>query len=87
MCSVASLVSNSVSCSLPGSTVDRLLQAKTNGVSCHEPSPVDLPNPRIEPLGSTASSSSQADSLLLSHPGRPHLNYNQSLYIVRVCVS
>jgi len=43
-----------------------------SGLPC--PPPGDLPDPGIEPTAPPASSVSQADSLPLSHPGRPKVS-------------
>ena len=53
-------------CSLPGSSVHGILQARILGWVPF-PSPGDLPNPGIEPWSFTL----QADSLPLSHQGSP----------------
>ena len=56
-----------MNCSLPGSSVHDILQARYwNGLPF--PSPGDLPDPGIEP-GSPAL---QADSLPSEPPGKPH---------------
>ena len=58
---------SSVDCSLPGSSVHGILQGRIlEWVAM--PSPGGLPNPGIEPA-SLSSTASQADSLLMSHPG------------------
>jgi len=44
-----SVVSNSATCSLPGSSVQGIPQAKNTGVGCHS-SPGDLPNPGIKSM-------------------------------------
>ena len=63
---------NPMNCSLPGSSVHGILQARI--LECKQillfPSPGDLPDPGIEPM-SPASSASQADFLLLSPWGNP----------------
>ena len=57
-------------CSLPGSSVHGILQARIlEWVAM--PSSGDLPNPEIKPMTSPASSAMQANSLPLSHPGSP----------------
>ena len=63
-CSVTSVVSDSVDCSPPSSSVHGILQARIlEWLPC--PPPGDLPDPGIEP----ASPALQADSLPLSHQG------------------
>ena len=57
---------NPVDCSLPGSCVHGILQARIPGW-VPRPSPGDLPNPGIEPRSPVL----QADSLPLSHQGSP----------------
>ena len=57
-------------CSLPGSSVPGILQAGIL-VWVAMPSPVDLPNPGIEP----APLALQVDSLPLSHQGTPAITF------------
>ena len=70
---------NPVDCSLPGSSVHGILQARTlEWFSC--PSPKELPNPGIE-LGSPAW---QADSLPSEPPGSPvdlKSSYHEKKYL------
>ena len=56
---------NPMDCSLPGSSVRGILQART----LEFPSPGDLPDPGIEP----SSPALQADSLPSEPPGKPML--------------
>ena len=56
-------------CSLSGSSVHGILQSKNYWSELPCPPPGDLPQSRIEPVSSPASSASQEDSWLLSHPG------------------
>ena len=58
---------NPMGCSLPGSSVHGILQARIlSGLPC--PPPGDLPDPGIDP----ASPALQLDSLPLSHRGSPY---------------
>ena len=56
--------------SLPVSSIHEILQARKYWSGLPWPSPGDLPNPGIEPT-SPAALALQANSLLLSHQGRP----------------
>ena len=56
-------------CSLPGSSVHGILQAKNTGEGCHAFLWGNLPNPRIKPTCPTL----QADSLPTEPPGNPSL--------------
>ena len=59
---------DSVDCSLPGSSLHGILQARILEWVLPFPSPGDLPNPGIEP-GSPAL---QADALTSEPPGKPN---------------
>ena len=64
VCSVTRLtLCNPMDCSLPGSFVHGILQARI-------PSSADLPNPGVE----SQSPALQADSLPSEPPGKPRLN-------------
>ena len=60
---------NPMDCSLPGSSVHGILQARIYWSGLPFPSPEDLPDPGID-LESPAAPASQVDSLPLSHLGR-----------------
>ena len=50
VCYFSRVLCDLIDCSLPGSSVHGILQAKNTGVGSPSlPSPGDLPNPRIEP--------------------------------------
>ena len=61
---------NPMDCSLPGSTVHGILQAKDTGSRLPWLPPGNFLNPGIEPA-SPVELALQADSLLLSHQGSP----------------
>ena len=70
-------LSDPVDCSLPGSSVHGILQARIlKWVAM--PSPGDLPDPGIEPETPVAPAL-QADSLPLSHQGSPDTTYQTSI--------
>ena len=69
-------LSDPVDCSLPGSSVHGILQARIL-MWAAIPSPGDLPDPGIKPE-TPAAPALQADSLPLSHQGSPNTIYQRA---------
>ena len=60
-------VCDPMDCSLPGSSVHGILQAKNTGVGCHSHLQGDLPDPGVKPRSPLL----QADSLSSKPLGKP----------------
>ena len=59
-------------CSLPGSSVHGILQAKNIGVGFNFPSPRDLPKPRCPTLQTDSLPSEPTLSIILMYGGQEH---------------
>ena len=77
VCVCVCVFSALIDCSLPGSSVHGIFQARILEWVAF-PLPGDLPDPGIEPV-SHASPALQADSLSLAPPGKPTMEYYSAI--------